>query len=110
MCIRDRQSRWVDLQHRRKPLQVNMVRVLMGDKDDIKSGHVHDARREHPRVDQDALAAGLDEQAGMSEMSEAHGLQTTSAAATGAPSPRSPASRRTARGSTPTMPAGRTRG
>src|SRR5665647_1858348 len=103
------QSLWVGLQHRRKPLQVNVIRVLMGDQDDVEPGDVHDARREHPRVDQDALAAGLDEQAGMSEMSEAHGVQATSAAA-GAPWRRSPASRTTARGSMPTTPAGRPRG
>jgi hypothetical protein len=53
-------------------LQVNMIRVLVSHEDDADTCHIHDARREPARVDEDALAADVDEQARVSEMSDPH--------------------------------------
>jgi len=53
-------------------LQVEVIRVLMRHQDDVEPCHAADGRRERTRVEQDALAAGLDQQACMSEMSDPH--------------------------------------
>ena len=49
-----------------------MIRVLRSDKDDADPGHVHDARREDAGVNEEPLAAHVDEQARVSEMRDPH--------------------------------------
>ena len=62
----------VGVQQGRQPLSVDVVGVLVGHHDRVEVGEVLEARRERAGVDQDPLVAGLDEEAGVAEVSDPH--------------------------------------
>src|SRR6476660_3344795 len=62
----------VGAHQRADPLRIEVVGVVVGHEYRIETAEVLEARGEVARVDEDAAVGGLDEQAGMSEVSHAH--------------------------------------
>ena len=62
----------VGVEQGRQPLDVDVVGMLVGHHDRVEVGEVLEGRRECTGVDQDPLVAGLDEDAGVAEMSDPH--------------------------------------
>ena len=59
-------------QQRGEALEVEVVRVLVGDEHGVQAGHVLEVRREVPRVDQQPGRTGVEQHARVSEVGDLH--------------------------------------
>src|SRR5690606_2792535 len=71
--VREQPRAGVGLGQRVDAGRVDVVGMLMGDRDRVQAGDSFESVGERPRIDRDLLAVQFHEQAGVSEMGYAHG-------------------------------------